>query len=177
MKYLGTLAACVFFSAHGASESLKIDNVITKITAKNSLQAKQVALESATKRAFARLLNAHYPEAGFLQNKVSYEQLQPLITDYSVEQEKFSGKIYIAEFSFRFSEQKVVKFLNEHGIAEKSKQTSEAKIAIYTDEYLNYYGLFRGYDVLVFSAQKMILKAGLHDISELKSRNIRFVKL
>lgn len=177
MKYLGVLAACVFFSAHGASESLKIDNVITKITAKNSLQAKQVALESATKRAFARLLNARYPEAGFLQNKVSYEQLQPLITDYSVEQEKFSGKIYIAEFSFRFSEQKVVKFLNEHGIAEKSRQASEAKIAIYTDEYLDYYGLFRGYDVLAFSAQKMILKASLHDINELKSRNIRFVKL
>ena len=137
--FLVSLLFCLF-SVSAEVPCFEVNGVTEKATDRNSLVAKQKALSGSMSRAFNRLLDSYFPEAESLKNKVPEEKIQDCIYDYSIDQEKFSGKAYIAKFSFRFLKDAVQKILRSHNIAGHEERKSETlAVAIYTQDYLNNY--------------------------------------
>ena len=113
-----------------------------------------------------------------IQSKVSEEKIQNCVYDYSIDQEKFSGRVYIAKFSFRFDRDKVVNVLREYNIESAEYQKSkDVNICVYTQDYLESYGQLRQYQVVLFSGRRMVLKVPLEEIKYLNNSKIVFEKV
>ena len=110
------LVLFLFFSFSVFADYLEVSGVTVKMTAKNSLTAKQRAVTTSYHKAFGKLLTSYFPNAKSVQNKIPEKEIQDCVYDYSIDHEKFSGRVYIAQFSFRFDEDKVARILKDHNI-------------------------------------------------------------
>lgn len=175
-RFLVLLLFCSF-CVLAEDSYLEVNGVTTRATGSNSLVAKQKALSNSTNRAFNQMLDSYFPEAVSLKNRIRERKIQNCVYDYSVDQEKFSGKTYIAKFSFRFSKEAVQKILREYKIAgHEEKKSKKTTVAIYTRDYLNNYGRLRDCKVVLFSPKRMILEIPANELSSLTDYNIAFEK-
>ena len=175
--FLVSLLFCLF-SVSAEVPCFEVNGVTEKATDRNSLVAKQKALSGSMSRAFNRLLDSYFPEAESLKNKVPEEKIQDCIYDYSIDQEKFSGKAYIAKFSFRFLKDAVQKILRSHNIAGHEERKSETLVvAIYTQDYLNNYDQLKECKVVVFSPKRMVLEIPTAALSDLFDLGLAFEKI
>ncbi len=167
----------LFFSLGVSADAsyLEVNGVTTRITDRNSLVAKQRALSNSTNRAFHRLLDSYFPEAVSLKGKIREDKIQDCVYDYSVDQEKFSGKTYIAKFSFRFSKEAVQKILRSHNISSfEEKKSEKSNVVVYTQDYLNHYKQLKEYKVVLFSPKRLILEVPADEMSPLIHSRIAF---
>ena len=165
----GLLVSLLFssFCVFAEDSYLEVNGVTSKATGVNSLAAKQSVFSNALNRAFGRMLENYFPEVSALQEKIEEKVIQDCVYDYSIDQEKFSGRTYIARFSFRFSKKAVKKLLLSRNMLAQERRESEAKIvAIYAQDYLQKYDQLKNYKVIMFSPKKVIL-----EISESESKN------
>lgn len=175
--FLVSLLFCLF-GVSAEVPCLEVNGVTAKATDRNSLAAKQKALSGSTNRAFNRLLDSYFPEAVSLKNKIQEEKIQDCIYDYSIDQEKFSGKTYIAKFSFRFSKEAVQRILRNHNIIGHEEKKSETDIvAIYTQDYLNNYERLKEYKVVLFSPRRMVLEVPATALTDLFDLQLAFEKI
>ena len=176
-RFLFLLIFCSF-SVLAESPYLEVSGVTTKEKGKDSLTAKQKALSSSTNKAFNRLLDSYFPEAVSLKNRIREKEIQNCVYDYSIDQEKFSGKTYIARFSFRFSKEAVQKVFRSHNIANyEEKKSQKDTVVLYTQDYLSRYELLQGYKVVLFSPRRMILEVPANELKSLTDYNIVFEKI
>ena len=168
-----------FFSLNlfGDTGYLEVGEITVKTSDRNSLSAKQKALEISAKKAFDKLIDINFPEADRLKGKLSHSQIRNCVYDYSIEQEKFSGKTYIAEFSFRFSEDTVLKTLRSQGILEPEKKVKKLRVAIYREDYLRNPEIFKNVSVHLFSKKKIILNISPEFKDVLKESKIKFAEI
>lgn len=177
MRFL-VLLVFVSFSVFADDSYLEVSGVTVKMTAKDSLTAKQKAVSTSYYKAFGKMLASYFPDAKMIQSKVSEEKIQNCVYDYSIDQEKFSGRVYIAKFSFRFDRDKVVNVLREYNIESAEYQKSkDVNICVYTQDYLESYGQLRQYQVVLFSGRRMVLKVPLEEIKYLNNSKIVFEKV
>jgi len=166
------------FSIFAESPYLEVSGVTTKETDKDSLAAKQKALSKSTNKAFNRLLESYFPEAVSLKDKIRKKEIQKCVYDYSIDQEKFSGKTYIAKFSFRFSKKDVQKILRGHNIAEyKEKKSEKNTVVLRTKDYLSNYIRLRKYKVILFSPKRMLLEIPIGELRSLTDYDIALKKV
>ncbi|MCR4623755.1 MAG: hypothetical protein K5780_03820 [Alphaproteobacteria bacterium] len=176
-RFLFLLLFCSF-SVWAKGSYLEVSGVTTKEVDKDSLAAKQKALSSSANKAFNRLLDSYFPEAVSLKNKILGSEIQNCVYDYSIDQEKFSGKTYIARFSFRFSKKAVKNILRNHNISSyEEKKSKTSTIALYTQDYLDNYAQLRGCKVILFSPRRIILEIPVNRLKSLASRNVAFKKV
>ena len=175
--FLFSLLFCLF-SVSAEIPCLEVNGITVKATDRNSLAAKQKALSGSMNRAFNRLLDSYFPEAVSLKNKIREEKIQDCVYDYSIDQEKFSGKTYIAKFSFRFSKEAVQKILRSHNIIGREEKKSETTaVAIYTQDYLGNYERLKEYKVILFSPKRMVLEIPAAALTDLFSLQLAFEKI
>ena len=176
-RFLVLLLFCSF-NVLAKGSYLEVSGVTTKEVDKDSLAAKQKALSNSTNKAFNRLLDSYFPEAVSLKNKVRGSEIQNCVYDYSIDQEKFSGKTYIARFSFRFSKKAVEKILKRHNILNYEKKKSKTStVALYTQDYLDNYTRLQGCKVILFSPKRIVLEIPVSKLKSLMNRNIAFKKV
>lgn len=177
-RFLFLLLFCSF-SVLAKGSYLEISGVTTKEVGRDSLAAKQKALSNSTNKAFNRLLDSYFPEAVSLKNKIRGSEIQNCVYDYSIDQEKFSGKTYIARFSFRFSKKAVKKLLRDHNISnyEEEGKSKTNTIALYTQDYLDNYTQLQVYKVILFSPRRIVLEIPVNKLKSLADRNIAFKKV
>ena len=176
-RFLFLLLFCSF-SVLAKGSYLEISGVTTKEVGKDSLAAKQKALSNSTNKAFNRLLDSYFPEAVSLKNSIRGSEIQDCVYDYSIDQEKFSGKTYIARFSFRFSKKAVKKILKNHNISSHEERKSKTNtVALHTQDYLDNYAQLRGYKVILFSPRRIVLEIPVNKLKSLAGRNIAFKKV
>lgn len=178
-RFLVLLLFCLFnFDVSAGVSCLEVNGVTVKVTDRNSLAAKQKALSNSINRAWNRMLDSYFPEAVSLKNQLTEEKIQDCIYDYSVDQEKFSGKTYIAKFSFRFSKESVQKILRNHNIVGYEEKKSDANtVAIYTQDYVNNYEKFKDCKVVLFSPKRMILEIPAESWPNLINLRLAFEKV
>lgn len=176
-RFLFLLLFCSF-SVWARDSYLEVSGVTTKEVGKDSLAAKQKALSNSTNKAFNRLLDSYFPEAVSLKNKIQERKIQDCIYDYSIDQEKFSGKTYIARFSFRFSKKAVQKILRNHNISNyEEKKPKTNTFVLYTQDYLDNYVQLQGCKVILFSPKRIVLEIPASKLKSLASRNVTFKKV
>lgn len=177
MKGFLFLLAFFLLDAFGVSDYLEVNEVTVKTFAKNSFSAKQKAISLSAEQAFDKLIDINFPEANNLKGKLSADQIQKCIYDYSIEQEKFSGKVYIGEFSIRFEEEKVLNLLHSHGILESERKLIRSKIAVYMEDYLSNPIIFKDVSVFLFSQKRIILNASSEFKKILKEKKVKFAEI
>ena len=178
MKRFLVLLISFPFCVLAETSYLEVNGVTTKEVDRNSLAAKQKALSNSASRAFNRMLDSYFPEAASLKNKIREDKIQNCIYDYSIDQEKFSGKAYIARFSFRFSKEAVQKILRDHNIlSHEDKKIKTNDVVLYTRDYLNKYEELREYKIVLFSPNRIILKISTDEMKFLADHNITFRKI
>lgn len=165
---------CVF-----AEDSyLEINGVTSKASSANSLAAKQTVFSNALNRAFGRMLSTYFPKIRSFEDKVQEKNIQDCLYDYSVDQEKFSGKTYIARFSFRFSKKAVQKLLRKHNLLDREAKTSESEtVVIYTQDYLGGYDQLKEYKVVMFSPKRIVLEVPESDLKAFLNSKVTFAKI
>ena len=85
MRFL-VLLVFVSFSVFADDSYLEVSGVTVKMTAKNSLTAKQRAVSTSYHKAFGKMLASYFPDAKMIQSKVSEETIQNCVYDYSIDQ-------------------------------------------------------------------------------------------
>lgn len=168
----------ISFNVFADDSYLEVSGVTVKMTAKDSLTAKQRAVSTSYHKAFGKLIASYFPDAKSVQNKVSEKAIQDCVYDYSIDQEKFSGKVYIAQFSFRFDRDKVLRVLRGYNIeSTEYRKSSSVDIAVYTQDYLDFYSQLRQYRVILFSPKRIILKVPSDEVRALVNSRIVFEKV
>lgn len=164
---------CVF----AEDSCFEVNGVTSKAISVNSLAAKQSVFSNALKRAFGRMLERYFPEVSSLQDKVEERTIQDCVYDYSIDQEKFSGKTYIARFSFRFSKKAVENLLLSRNMLAREKKESEANVvAVYTQDYLQKYSQLQKYKVIVFSPKRVLLEISKTESKSFLNAGVAFAK-
>ncbi len=181
MKYF-LFSLFVIFSLNSfcSSKFININEITVKISDKNSLIAKQKALSNAQNLAFSKLIIVQYPEVNYVKDKISLNQIQECIYDYSIEEEKFTEKIYMAEFSFRFSKEKLKHLFKSYGINSDEDEMSvimNNSLVVYTKDFLNHFNLFQNVSIKRFSARRMILQISKQQKDILKNNYIKFAEI
>ncbi len=178
MKILFVSLLLFSFSVFAEDSYLEVNGITSKASSKNSLVAKQLVFSDSLSRAFGKMLHSYFPEVEFLPEKIQEKDIQHCLYDYSIDQEKFSGKTYIAKFSFRFSKDAVVKILKRLNLVESENKKSDAEtIAIYTQDYLNSYDQLKDYKVLLFSPERMILEIPVSELKNFLGHKVAFAKI
>lgn len=172
--------ACLFFCFTEAFSSgyIQVEDVLVKSEGKDALSAKQQAMSRAERLAFSKMLDAEFPEASFLKNKVRLTDVASMIYDYSINKEKVSAKGYTAKFSYRFSRSKVLSFLRKYGInvADESAQNYKT-IAVFPSTYQSHKSLFSQAKIVSFSSKKIVLEIPSKMLEELNRSQIVFVEI
>lgn len=164
---------CVF----AEDDYLGVNDVTSKATEVNSLAAKQAVFSNALNRAFERMLESYFPEVSSLQDKVEARVIQDCVYDYSIDQEKFSGRTYIARFSFRFSKKAVKALLLNRNMLTQEKKGPEVKVvAIYTQDYLQKYDWLKKCKVMMFSSKRILLKISETELKNFLKAGAAFAK-
>lgn len=174
------LVSLLFFSFCVFAEDsyLEINGVTSKASSANSLAAKHSVFSNALNRAFGRMLNTYFPKVRSLEGEVQEKTIQDCLYDYSIDQEKFSGRTYIARFSFRFSEKAVKKLLRKHNLIDRKEIRSESEtVAVYTQDYLNRYDQLKEYKVILFSPKRIVLEIPEADLKTFLNSNVAFAKI
>ena len=177
MRHFLFLSLFIVLSGYGETSYPEVSEITVKTSARDSLSAKQKALSIATERAFNKLIDINFPEATRLKGKLSFTQLRDCVYDYSIEQEKFSGTVYIAEFSFRFAEDKLLKLFRFYGISEPETKAKILKMTIYTKDYLDNPKIFKDVSIHSFSREKMTISISSEFKKRLKEKNIKFAEI
>lgn len=178
MRYSLLIWLFVGFSCFAESSNLKVCDVGIKQAGQNSLIAKQKALHNSARKAFDRVINRDFREFSSYAEYVSTQQIQNCIYDYSIKHEKFSNSFYIADFSYRFSADKIAEALNRFGA--NIKRVSHGKfvyVGIYRDDFVNNADALQQIEVEVvrFSSVRVVLK--VFDLDKFKQLNIDYVEL
>ena len=174
------LVSLLFFSFCIFAEDsyLEINGVTSKASSANSLAAKQTVFSNALSRAFGRMLSTYFPKVRSFEGEFQEKNIQDCLYDYSVDQEKFSGKTYIARFSFRFSKKAVQKLLRKHNLLDREAKISESEtVAIYTQDYLKGYDQLKEYKVVIFSPKRIVLEIPETDLKDFLNSKITFAKI
>lgn len=174
------LVSLLFFSFFVFADDsyLEINGVTSKASSANSLAAKQSVFSNALNRAFGRMLSIYFPKARSLEGEVQEKTIQDCLYDYSIDQEKFSGKTYIARFSFRFSKKTVQKLLRKHNLLDQKEVRSESEtIAIHTQDYLSKYDQLKEYKVVLFSPKRIVLEIFKTDLKPFLDSGVAFAKI
>lgn len=178
MKRFLLLLSIVSSTVFATNDYFEVDGVVAKTSDVNSLIAKQKVLSISAQRAFNKLIDIYFPQAESLKDKVKEGKIQKCIYDYSIDQEKFSGKVYIAKTSYRFSRDKVVKLFRSHNILiGETKKSKKIKIAFYTDDYLSNVSAFDDCNILVFSPKKIVAEVSEENLDTLRNARITFEKV
>ena len=182
MKYCLFLSVFLISAVMADSSFLEVGNVEIKQEGQNSLVAKQRALSKSARSAFLQLFEENEELKPFLSyaNRFSERQIQDCIYDYSIENEKSSDSFYIAEFSYRFSKDKINERLKSFGAKNiKSEESSSdlVRIAVYKQDYLDKFNRISKLHpkVLSFSADKVVLE--IRNLNDFKKLKIVYVKL
>lgn len=174
------LVSLLFFSfcVFADDSYLEINGITSKASSVNSLAAKQSVFSNALNRAFGRMLSTYFPKARSLEGEVQEKTIQDCLYDYSIDQEKFSGRTYIARFSFRFSKKTVQKLLRKHNLLDQEEARSESEIvAVHTQDYLSKYDQLKEYKVVLFSPKRIILEVPEADLKTFLNSKVAFAKI
>ena len=172
--------ACLFlcFTEVFSSGYVQVEDILVKCEGKDALSAKQQAMARAERLAFSKMLDAEFPEASFLKNKVRLTDIASMIYDYSINKEKVSAKGYTAKFSYRFFRPKVLSFLRKYGINASDNSAQNYKIiAIFPSTYRKYSSLFSQAKIVLFSAKKIVLEISPKLLDDLKRSQIVFAEI
>ncbi len=159
----------------------EVENVEVKQEGQNSFVAKQKALSKSARSAFSQLFKENDDLKSFSSyaGRFSNRQIQDCVYDYSIENEKSSDSFYIAEFSYRFSKDKIAERLKRLGanIQTEGDNSGFTKVAIYKRDYLNKFKRFSRLhpNVLSFTEDKVVLE--IRKINDFKKLKIVYVRL
>lgn len=158
---------------------LAANSIEVKRQSRNSLHAKEQALSSALRKAFAESLRKQLGVSKQLPN-FSEREIGDCVYDCSIEKEKYSECMYICEVIYRFDESKVLSLLRKYGIAYKSTNVAPVvknlRLAIYTDDFLNNFNrLFCR--VEKFSSERVIISIQNCSIEDFAKLGIRYARL
>ncbi|MBR1735214.1 MAG: hypothetical protein IJ730_07240 [Alphaproteobacteria bacterium] len=163
---------------------LVADSVKVKQTSKNSLLAKEQALNIARKKAFFNLLkNRLEINVNSSVSAISAKEISDCVYDYSIDQEKHSASIYICEVSYRFDEDKVLAVLDKYGVYYQGKKTDQSKnknclrLALYTTDYIKL--VAKNFDCVVekFTSRFVIVRIKNCTLEEFRKQDIKYAQL
>jgi hypothetical protein len=169
--------------ADGAPCGLETRKTEIKQMDKNSLAAKQKALSTASREVFRKLVTEKLGRDPGIFPKISDDQIQECIHDYSIENEKYSDSYYIAELSYRFSMEKISDLMKTFGLdlgySRKSESSEVVKIAVYADDFLRQTaGLEElGATVKSFSSEMATFTINGKDLDGFRQLRIRYARL
>ncbi|MDR1561288.1 MAG: hypothetical protein LBS23_02955 [Holosporaceae bacterium] len=157
----------------------EIKKIEIKQKDRNSLAAKQKVLLMAVRSAFKKLIAEKLNKDAEIAEKMSHQQIQDCIYDYSIENEKYSDSFYIAELTYRFSKKKVAKLLEYYGIdvdLEDADDQKRVKLAIYTGDFLKHATKLNNLDVSVelFSEKRAIFNIDESKIKDFRELGIKY---
>lgn len=181
MKYCLFLSIFLISAVMADSSFWEVGNVEIKQEGQNSFVAKQRALSKSARSAFLQLFEENDELKSFsaYANRFSERQIQDCVYDYSIENEKSSDSFYIAEFSYRFSKDKIAERLKRLGANIQTDENSSSctKIAIYKKDYLNKFKRISKLHpkVLSFTEDKVVLE--IRKINDFKKLKIVYVRL
>ena len=132
MRSFSFLLLFFCFNTFAETSYFFVDDVVVKVTDKNSLEAKRRALDFASRKAFNKLVDQKFSDMAFFKNKISLEKVKDCVYDYSIKKEKFSSTNYIAKFSFRFLEDEVLSLLKKDSLRKKENVLNKNIIVIYS---------------------------------------------
>jgi hypothetical protein len=162
---------------------LETQKVEIKQMDQNSLSAKQKALAEASRSAFQKLVTTKLGKDPKIFEKISDDQIQECIHDYSIENEKYSDSFYIAELAYRFSTKKVSDLMESFGLdlgyTPESTPSKTVKIAVYADDFLQHAGKLGelGKTVQFFSHKKVIFTIDEKNINAFRQLCIQYARL
>lgn len=177
MRWFLSVLAILSSSVFGEPGYTEIGGVTVRVSSQDAVSAKREALASATVRAFGRLMDRDFPEAAQLKGKLPGDQIQSCVYDYSVEREKFSGRVYIGEFTFRFSRDDVFRLLRSYGVSGQEEGSKERKVAVYTKDYLKNSDFFKEVPIDLFSKGKVVLRVSSEFKKRLEDKQIKFAEV
>jgi hypothetical protein len=135
----------------------------------------------ALHKAFSKLLADEFGGSGGVKGlRISESQITDCLHDYSIEREKLSENVYIAELSYRFDRKLVLHLLEKYGIdcviVEKENAKKEVKIIVYIGDFLANYGEFKkiGCSIKRFSGEKIIFAIDSKRFNDFKNIGVRY---
>jgi hypothetical protein len=178
VTWLYRFAVPAFFLAYGdfsaaadGAMAIAARPISVRQQGKNSLEAKEKAVARAVRAAFYQMLRENYHLSQNDVGKLSLEQINRCISDYSVEQEKQSESYYMARLAYKFDRIAVKNLLlaknlwqdlDESGSAEVSATGLRSchYLSLPTSTFLARHSFFEKieYNVLEFSGKTVVLK-------------------
>jgi len=99
------------------ANAFTIDGIVVDVTAESPTKAREQAVAQAEKLAYAKLLRAVVvAKDRAILPELSNEDIEALVADFSVENEKSSATRYIAKFSVNFDEGRVARLFRSYGV-------------------------------------------------------------
>lgn len=158
---------------------LNVEGINIRQSAKNSLLAKEKALEGAMRCAFNRIARSTFfcnPPEDILGQEIS-----DCVMDYSIENEKFSAVFYSAKVSFSFYRKNVAKLLKKYGqrISQDeflSDTAVDLELIIYLKDYIENFPNLNSLNprVVQFYNDTIIIVINNNDFSNFLNLNIRY---
>jgi hypothetical protein len=180
------LLFCIFTSDFSFAEDgfFCVDNIEVKQNGENSLVAKQKALSIASRKAFFKLLGGEFGISDAKSLEISESQINECLYDYSIEQEKHSERVYIAELSYRFNKKQTVQLLKKYGIdcsnvVTETENTKNVKIIVRMNDFVTNYGELKklDYSIEQFSGEKVIFVINKDDVNNFKKIGIKYANV
>jgi hypothetical protein len=172
------------FTSSAVSMLLSVENIEIKQKGKNSLIAKQVALQTAIDRAFYKLLTDKLNISNAENLHILKQEINDCLYDYSIEQEKYSESVYIAELSCRFDKKHMAKLFCKYGIVcpemtLESTDSKNAEIVVRTDDFIANFQELKKFNCFVkrFSGEKVIFMIRVNAISDFRKLHIKYFQL
>lgn len=155
------------------------DNVEVRVQAKNSFIAQQQAQSQALVKAFSKMLSSEFSGYFIDSRRFTTSEILSCVYDYSIDREKYSGKVFIGRFSFRFSQNKVESLLQKHGFEIKSsRDIIRVRLVALRNEFIKNRELMTKNEatIIKFNTDKVVFELGEQNLKNVTSV-VRCVKL
>ncbi|MDR0632020.1 MAG: hypothetical protein LBF54_02165 [Holosporaceae bacterium] len=181
MKRLSFLLFLLRLCVFADSQYFEVRDIEIKQKGKNSLAAKQVALDRAARLALKKMIEDELK--GSFPESISNQQIQNCVYDYSIDQEKFSDSIYIGRISYRFLKNKISSLLKPHGInvsiQDDEGKANDVRLSVYLVDFLRRARELRKIKAAVekFSDQKVVFRIKKKYIDDFRKLRIKYARL
>ncbi|MDR2107302.1 MAG: hypothetical protein LBO73_02155 [Holosporaceae bacterium] len=181
-RFFPFLLLCTTLGVSAGSPYVEVKDIEVKQRGKNSVAAKQSALDAALHQAFRKALGVVSDVLPRSALQTPVRQIQDCLYDYSVDQEKFSDSVYIGRISYRFRRDRLVSLLKSLGVeadvgddGEGEKDTS-VKLAVHLEDFILNSNALREMNAVVekFSDDKIMFRLNQGRIDDFLKLRIKY---
>ncbi len=175
------IAIAISISANAKNQAFSVDNIAINETYADLSNAREQALDQATKKAFEQLLARLSTQS---LHDINLDEINPstYVSTYDIKHEKMSRKHYEAEFSFQFNPVLIRQFFKTHHIAYSEIQAkpiliipvyNNAGTTIVWEEKTEWFKSWQNYSSDGQKLSIIVPHGDIHDLTKLSTQDIR----